>query len=80
MKLEYTDGCICDSLTVDRIETADMSINDFKKVLYQLIDRETDLGTLQSIMIELIEQQGEFEDLGHCSCCGDYITKYTLEL
>lgn len=80
MKLEYTDGCICDSLTVDGIETADMPINDFKKVLYQLIDRETDLGTLQSIMIKLMEQQGEYEDLGHCSCCGDYITKYTLEL
>lgn len=80
MKLEYIDGCICDSLTVDGIETADMPINDFKKVLYQLIDRETDLGTLQSIMIKLMEQQGEFEDLGHCRCCGDYITKYTLEL
>ena len=80
MKLEYTNGCICNSLTVDGIETVDIPINDFKKVLYQLIDRETDLGTLQSIMIELIEQQGEFEDLGHCSCCGDYITKYTLEL
>lgn len=80
MKLEYTDGCICDSLTVDGIETVDISINDFKKVLYQLIDRETDLGTLQSIMIKLMEQQGEYEDLGHCSCCGDYITKYTLEL
>lgn len=80
MKLEYTDGCICDSLTVDGIETIDISINDFKKVLYQLIDRETDLGTLQSIMIKLMEQQGEYEDLGHCSCCGDYITKYTLKL
>lgn len=80
MKLEYIDGCICDSLTVDGIETIDISINDFKKVLYQLIDRETDLGTLQSIMIKLMEQQGEFEDLGQCSCCGDYITKYTLKL
>lgn len=80
MKLEYTDGCICTSLTVDGKETVDMDIKDFKEVIYKLVDKENDLGTLQSIFINLIEQQGYYKDLGHCSCCGDHITKYTLEI
>lgn len=80
MKLEYTDGCICTSLTIDGKETVDMDVKDFKSVIHKLIDKESDLGTLQSIWIDLMEQQGTFEDLGHCSCCGDWITKYTLEI
>ena len=80
MKLEYTDGCVCTSLTIDGKETIDMNVDDFKSVIHKLIDKENDLGTLQSIWIDLIQQQGEYEDLGHCSCCGDYITKYTLEI
>ena len=57
-----------------------MNVEDFKSVIHKLIDKQNDLGTLQSIWIDLIQQQGEYEDLGHCSCCGDYITKYTLEI
>lgn len=73
MKLEYTDGT---SLTVDGIETIDINIKDFKEVIYKL-DKENDLGTLQSIWIDLIQQQGNYEDSGYCNCSGDYIIKYT---
>ena len=80
MKLEYTDGCICTSLTIDGKETIDMNIEDFKSVIHKLIGNENDLGTLQHIWIVLMEQQGKYEDLGHCPDCGDYITRYTLEI
>lgn len=80
MKLEYTDGCICTSLTIDGKETIDMNVEDFKSVIYKLISNENDLGTLQHIWIVLMEQQGKYEDLGQCEECGDYITKYTLEI
>ena len=80
MKLEYTDGCVCTSLTIDGKETIDMNVEDFKSVIHKLIDKENDLGTLQHIWIVLMEQQGKYEDLGHCPDCGDYITKYTLEI
>ena len=80
MKLEYTDGCVCTSLTVDGKETIDMNVEDFKSVIHKLIGNENDLGTLQHIWIVLMEQQGKYEDLGHCSDCGDYITRYTLEI
>ena len=42
MKLEYTDGCICTSLTVDGKETIDMDTKDFKEVIHKLIDKEND--------------------------------------
>ena len=80
MKLEYTDGCVCTSLTIDGKETIDMNVEDFKSVIHKLIGNENDLGTLQHIWIVLMEQQGKYEDLGHCPDCGDYITRYTLEI
>lgn len=80
MKLEYTDGCVCTSLTVDGKETVDMSKEDLKEVICKLLDKESDLGVLQDIWRDLVMSQGEFEDLGHCEECGDYITRYTLEI
>lgn len=80
MKIESVTGCTYDSLTVDNIETGDMDKEAIKDVIKKLIDREDDLGTLQSILMDLVETQGEFEDLGHCDQCGDWITKYTLEI
>lgn len=80
MKIESVTGCTCDSLTVDNVETVDMDKEAIKDVIKKLINRENDLGVLQSILINLVESQGEFEDLGHCDQCGDWITKYTVEL
>ena len=80
MKIESVTGCTCDSLTINGVETIDMDKEAIKDVIKKLIDREDDLGTLQSILTDLVEIQGEFEDLGHCEQCGDWITKYTLEI
>lgn len=80
MKLEYIDGCINNYLAIDGIETIYMRIDEFKKVVHKLIDRETDLETLQNIWINLMEQQGKREDLSRCELCGDLITQYTLEI
>ena len=80
MKIVSISGCTCDSLTVDGVETVDMGKEDIKEVIKKLIDREDDLGTLQFILVDLVETQGEFEDLGHCDQCGDWITKYTVEI
>lgn len=80
MKIVNITGCTCDSLTVDDVETVDMDLKDVKEVIKKLVDKTDDLGTLQSVLMDLVETQGEFEDLGHCDQCGDWITKYTVEL
>lgn len=80
MKIESVTGCTCDSLTIDNVETIDMNRTEVQNTIKKLVDKEDDLGVLQSILIDLVESQGEFEDLGHCDQCGDWITKYTVEL
>lgn len=80
MKLEYTDGCICTSLTVDGKETADMTSEEIKVSIQAMLDRGIDFAVLQDIWTTLIESQGEYRDLGHCEECGDWISNYTLEL
>lgn len=80
MKLKYTNGCICTSLTVDGKETADMTSEEIKVSIQAMLDREIDFAVLQDILTTLIESQGEYKNLGHCEECGDWIFNYTLEL
>lgn len=80
MILETVNGCICDSITIDGIETVELSMDKVKNAIKLIIDKETDLGVLQSILIDLIESKGDYEDLGTCEECGDFITKYTLKI
>lgn len=37
MKLDYTDGCICTSLTVDGIETIYLDIDTFRNVIKKFL-------------------------------------------
>ena len=81
MKLVSVSGCICDSLTIDGKESIDIKdIKVIKEAIKKSIDKINDLGTLQQTLINLIESQGDFEYLGQCEQCGDWITKYTLEV
>ncbi len=80
MKLESVSGCICDSITIDGVETIDLSTDKIKDTIKMLVDKESDLGLLQSILVDFIEFNGEYEDLGTCEDCGDLITKYTLKI
>lgn len=80
MKLEYTTGCICDSLTIDGVETINMKVEDLQRVICKIINKEEDIAILQQVLINLIEVNGEYKYLGHCECCGDHISNYTLEV
>lgn len=81
MELKYVEGCIADSVTVDNIESIDMDINDFKKVIHKLIDKEQDLAVLQSTFRDCLYSQGEHYCTDKpCECCGDYIITYKLKI
>lgn len=79
MKLEYTDGCVCQSLTIDGKETADMGLEELREALITALKNVTDVGFFQEILIDLVSIQGESISLGVCDECGDSIEKYTLE-
>lgn len=80
MKLEHVSGCVCDSLTIDDVETADMGLDELKSKTLKFVESISDLSVLQSILISISELTGEYEDLGHCEQCGDFISKYTVEI
>ena len=81
MKLEYTSGCVCDSLLVDGVESIYMNMDSFKDVIHELVDRERDLAVLQGIFMSCMASQGDYESSEEaCECCGDFITTYRLEI
>jgi hypothetical protein len=79
MKINYTSGCTCDSLTIDGKESADLSPKVIKDAIVRALEKIDDISTLQDILTTVAET-GEYEDLGHCEQCGDWITSYTLEI
>lgn len=79
MKINYTSGCICDSLTIDDKESTDLSVDDIKDTIVKALNKINDIAILQEILITIAET-GEYENLGHCDECGDYISSYTLEI
>lgn len=80
MKLKYVDGCTCNSLTIDGTETIELPLQKVKDTIKILIDKETDLGLLQSILINFIENKGTNKYLYTCSDCGDSVYETTLKI
>lgn len=79
MKINYTSGCICDSLAIDDKESTDLSVDDIKDTIVKALNKINDVAILQEILITIAET-GEYENLGYCNECGDYISSYTLEI
>ncbi len=58
MKLEYTDGCICTSLTVDDTETIDLDIDTFRNVIKKFLTfgRDKKFAVLLECIHKLIQE------------------------
>lgn len=80
MKIQHTEGCTCDSLTINGKETIEMPLEEVKNTIRKLINHVSDIGTLQQILISIVDTEGDYKDLGHCETCGDFIMEYTLEV
>ena len=83
MKLEYTYGCTCNSLTVDGIEeihlTDEQRKEAWKKMCMWLAEK--DGADLNSLLHYAMEQYGEYSsDDEPCECCGDWVDNYKLEI
>lgn len=79
MKINYITGCTCDSLTIDGRESIDLSPKVIKDAIIKALDKINSISDLQEILMTIAET-GEYEDLGHCEQCGDFIYSYTLEV
>lgn len=82
MKLELTEGCICDSLTVDGIEEIYLSDKERKKAIKKIAEYlSTQNDGLNQLLQWFLHHYGEWEsDDKPCECCGDWIYTYKLKI
>ena len=84
MELIYTNGCTAASLTVDGVESIDMNMEDFRKVIHMIVDKIEDISELQNIFKNFMELNGELtgELTGEytCLCCGDCVTTHKIKI
>ena len=81
MKIEYSEGCTTTGVYIDGNPLVDLSIEEQKEVLLKVLAYlKNPSYSIQEFLISAAEEEGEFEDLGVCEECGDWITKYTLEI
>ena len=79
MKINYVSGCVCDSLTIDNVESIDLPIETLRGAITKALNKVNDIAVLQNILMAIAET-GDYKDLGHCEDCGDYIVEYTIEV
>lgn len=80
MELVYTNGCPAASLTVDGVESIDMNMEDFRKVIHMIVDKIEDISELQDIFKNFMELNGELTGKYTCLCCGDCVTTYKIKI
>ena len=79
MKLDYTEGCICTSLTVDGTETIDLDIDTFRNVIKKFLTfgRDKNFDVLfecihsliyESYYAELEEEEALLDNKNHYVC------------
>jgi hypothetical protein len=80
MKLEYTEGCVCGSLTVDDEEEYSMTDERRTEVL-EAVKRKLGPRDLNHLLVYLATEYGDYESDGiPCECCGDIVCTWTLDL
>ena len=80
MKLEYTEGCVCGSLTVDNEEEYAMTDERRTEVL-EAVKRKLGPRDLNHLLVYLATEYGDYESDGiPCECCGDIVCTWTLNL
>lgn len=79
MEIEYSEGCTTTGVYIDDKPLVDLSIEEQKEVLLKALKHlKNPSYSIQEFLISAAEEEGEFEDLGKCEQCGDYVYKYTL--
>lgn len=81
MELELTRGCINDSLTIDGKEVSDISIDELKNNIVEILGKIGDKSLLEVVLSDIIMEKGEetcpYEP---CECCGDYTYIWNMSI
>lgn len=86
MRLELTEGCICNSFTADGKDIYSMSVKELKDILKATIEKITTIEKedenityhLQTILREIVSlfYDEYVSDDEPCDCCGDWVRTY----
>ena len=83
IKLEYSHGCMANSLSLNGIEEIDLTDNERKQVIHKIFSwyrkHPEELNNLLQYFIESNYTEYERSDKP-CECCGDIIETYKMEL
>jgi hypothetical protein len=90
MKLELTEGCICDSFTADGKDINSMGEKELKDILKAVVAKitttkyedENTVYYLQNTLYEIVSRfYEEYEsDDEPCECCGDFVETFKMEV
>ena len=79
MKIEYYNGCTTAGVYIDNKPLVNLSIEEQKDVLLKVLNSlKNPTYSIQQFLISATEEEGEYEDLGMCEQCSDYIYNYKL--
>lgn len=79
MKIEYTTGCIINSLGIDEKDIMDIDINKLKSIVKHLVDKTDNTSILHNLIIDFVQEYGTYKYLSTCEQCGDPIDKFVYE-
>lgn len=80
MELQMITGCTYNSLTIDGEDEINLTEEQRKEVKRKVCDWLNEHAELNTLLQYVIDYHGEYESLGHCEQCGDFIDKYTLNI
>ena len=90
MRIELTEGCICDSFTADDRQLIDMSAEELMSILIRVVDKiskteELKQGQtygLQDAIRSLVEYFYDEDEASEeaCDCCGGFVETYYMEV
>lgn len=82
MEIKLTRGCVCDFLGIDGIKEIDMTDEQRKQYLKEIIEKLPTIGIWFNHFLEFVaETFGHYEcSEKSCECCGDFVETYNLKL
>ena len=77
LKITYNDNHY--SLDIDGKEFVDIDYDKQKEICHKLVDKVSE-GVLQRFIEFACIGMGEYEDLGYCETCGEFVDKYVINI
>lgn len=82
MIITKTDGCTTGGvIEIDGKPLSEYTEEELEEILNEIINKSEDKNLMYyNLFNAIVENGGEYEDLGQCDQCFDYVYRYELEI